>query len=42
MGDFAKEKIGKFLEILGAVVPHKIERELRRDPRGFSMIIAKQ
>ena len=42
MGDFAKEKIGKFLEILEAVVPHKIERELRRDPRGFSMIIAKQ
>lgn len=42
MGDFAKEKIGKFLEILKSIVPHKIERDLRRDPRGFSMIIAKQ
>lgn len=42
MGDFAKEKINKFLEILKSIIPHKIERDLRRDPRGFTMIIAKQ
>ena len=42
MGDFAKEKINKFLETLSGLIPHKIERDIRRDPRGFSMIIAKQ
>ncbi|MDP1538740.1 MAG: hypothetical protein Q8M00_01785, partial [bacterium] len=40
--DFAKEKIEKFLEILKGIVPMKIERELKREPRGFSMIISKQ
>ncbi len=40
--DFAKEKIKKFLEILGKRVPIKIERELKRGPRGFTMIIAKK
>lgn len=42
MGDFAREKISKFLEILRITTPYKIERDLRRDPRGFTMIIAKQ
>ena len=42
LGNFAKEKINKFLEILQAAAPHKVERELKREPRGFSMIIAKQ
>lgn len=42
MGDFAKEKVNKFLEILQGATPYKIERDLKRDPRGFTMIIAKQ
>lgn len=39
--DFAKEKIEKFLEILKETVPIKIEREIKREPRGFTMIISK-
>lgn len=42
MGDFAREKISKFLEILLVTTPYKIERDLKRNPRGFTMIIAKQ
>ena len=41
MGDFAKDKMSKFLETLTTLTPHRIEREIKRDPRGFSMIIAK-
>jgi translation initiation factor IF-3 len=40
--NFAKEKIEKFLEILKGIVPIKIEQELKREPRGFTMIITKQ
>jgi len=40
--DFAREKVETFLEILKASLPIKIERELKREPRGFSMIITKQ
>jgi len=39
--DFAKEKVGKFLDILKEMVPIKIERELKREPRGLTMIITK-
>lgn len=42
LGEFAKEKIKKFLEVLQNLIPYKIERELKRDSRGFSMIIAKK
>jgi translation initiation factor IF-3 len=42
LGNFAKEKINKFLEILQGFISYKIERELKREPRGFSMIISKQ
>lgn len=42
MGDFAKGKISKFLETLRSIVPYKIERDLKRDPRGFTVIISKQ
>ncbi|MFH1180886.1 MAG: translation initiation factor IF-3 [bacterium] len=42
LGEFAKGKIGQFLNFLNALVPIKIERELKREMRGFSMIIAKQ
>ncbi len=42
LGNFAREKINKFLEVLQPLIPYKVERELKREPRGFSMIIAKQ
>jgi translation initiation factor IF-3 len=42
LGDFAKEKIRKFLEILGGFIPYKLERELKREPRGFTIIISKE
>lgn len=41
LGDFAKGKIRQFLEILEKLVPVKIERELKRESRGFTMVIAK-
>lgn len=40
-GDFAKDKIRQFLEILAKLTPIKTERELKREFRGFTMIIAK-
>ncbi|MDI6603033.1 MAG: translation initiation factor IF-3 [Patescibacteria group bacterium] len=40
--EFAKGKINQFLEILEKLIPIKIERELKREPRGFTMIIAKK
>jgi translation initiation factor IF-3 len=39
--EFAKEKINKFLEILAGLTPYKVERELKKDSRGFTMIISK-
>ena len=42
LGNFAKGKINQFLEILEKLAPIKIERELKREFRGFSMIIAKR
>ncbi len=38
---YAREKIEKFIEALGAQVPIKKERELKREPRGLSIIVAK-
>ena len=38
---FAREKINKFLEAVKAQTPIKFERELKKEPRGFSGIIAK-
>ena len=40
--DFAKEKVKQFLEILEKSTPLKIERELKREARGFTMIISKE
>ncbi|MFC1789679.1 translation initiation factor IF-3 [Patescibacteria group bacterium] len=40
--DFATEKIKHFLELLEKQLPIKIEKELQRYPRGFTMIIAKK
>ena len=42
LGDFAKKKIQQFLEILEKLIPIKIERELKRETRGFTIIIAKK
>jgi len=42
MGDFAKKKIQFFFETLNTLIPIKIERELKREPKGFTMIISKQ
>ncbi len=42
LGNFAKEKINKFLEVLEGLIPYKIERGLRRQPRGLTMIITKE
>ena len=42
LGDFAKGKMNQFSETLGKLTPFKIERELKRESRGFIMIITKQ
>lgn len=39
--DFAKDKISQFLDILEKQIPFKVERELKREPRGFTIIISK-
>jgi translation initiation factor IF-3 len=41
LSEFAKGKIKQFLEILEKLVPIKIERELKREMRGLTMIITK-
>lgn len=38
---FAKEKILKFIEILKEKIPIKIEGELKKEPKGFTIIIIK-
>lgn len=42
LGDFAKEKMAGFLESLNEIIPIKTEKELKREPRGFTMIISKK
>ena len=42
MGDFAKNKIKFFTESLEKLIPIKTERELKREPRGFTAIISKK
>ena len=42
LGDFAKEKMNLFLEIIEKSAPVKIEKELKREGRGFTMIISKK
>ena len=41
LGNFARQKVDKFLATLTLLIPYKIERELKREPRGFTMIISK-
>jgi translation initiation factor IF-3 len=38
---FAREKLDKFIEILGAMTPIKIEKQAKREARGLTMIISK-
>jgi len=42
LSNFAKEKIQKFFDILKQRVPIKFERELKREPSGFTIIISKE
>ena len=41
MGAFATEKVKLFLANLNLIIPIKTERELKREPRGFTMIVSK-
>ena len=41
LGEHAREKTKQFLELLNKTTPIKIERELKREPRGFTIIIGK-
>lgn len=41
MANFATGKIKQFLEILEKLTPIKTERELKREMKGFSMLISK-
>ena len=42
MGDFAKKKMEVFIETMKVIMEIKVEREIKREPRGFSMIISKK
>ena len=42
MGEFAKNKIMFFLETTDKLIPIKVERELKRELKGFTMIVSKQ
>jgi len=41
LSDFAKEKMENFLETLKNSISFKIERELKKEPRGLTIIISK-
>ncbi len=41
LGNFARQKLNQFLDILQKSTPIKIERELKREMRGLTMIITK-
>lgn len=40
--DFIREKIEKFLQIIQEKLPIKVERELKKEARGLTMIISKE
>ncbi len=42
MGDLARNKVIFFLETTDKLVPVKVERDLKREPKGFTMIISKE
>jgi hypothetical protein len=37
-----KEKIEQFLQILSSQIPVKTEGELKKEPKGFTLIITKK
>ena len=39
--NLSKEKVGQFLQLLGKLIPYKIDAELKKEMNGFSMIISK-
>lgn len=39
---FAKDKVTKYLEILNGLIPIKQEGELKKQPRGLTMIVSKK
>ncbi|MDP2741514.1 MAG: translation initiation factor IF-3 [bacterium] len=41
-GYLAKDKIQFFLNVINGLLPIKTERELKKEPRGFTTIISKQ
>ena len=41
LADIARGKISQFLEFLNNVIPIKVERELKREARGFTVIVFK-
>jgi translation initiation factor IF-3 len=42
LSDFGKEKIEQFLQILSSQIPVKTEGELKKEPKGFTLIITKK
>jgi translation initiation factor IF-3 len=42
LGDFAKEKMVSFLEMIEKTTAIKTEKELKREGRGFTMVISKK
>jgi len=42
MADFAKNKMQFFVDTTNTLIEIKTEREIKREPKGFSMIIAKK
>jgi translation initiation factor IF-3 len=42
MGDVAKNKVIFFLETADKLLPIKVERDLKREPRGFTVIVSKE
>ena len=39
---FAREKVHQFIEIIKTLTPIKTDKELKKEPRGFTMIISKE
>jgi len=42
LSDFAKGKLKQFLETLNGIIPIKIERQLKKEARGLTIIISKK
>ena len=42
ISEFSKEKINQFVEKLNSIIPIKIERELKKEARGFTIMLTKK